>query len=104
MTRGRRGSLLLRRRALPSPPPSRFIPAHPLGSAPTAIRRDFTATTGESAGASRDGTRLLADSAAWSSPYRHQLLGDRVETRLHMFRTRARTGLMLPVRRTPPGQ
>src|ERR1700739_3251660 len=28
MTRGRRGSLLLRRRALPSPPPSRFIPAH----------------------------------------------------------------------------
>jgi hypothetical protein len=28
MTRGRRGSLGLRRRALPSPPPSRFIPAH----------------------------------------------------------------------------
>src|SRR6266542_3483261 len=27
MTRGRRGSLALRRRALPSPPPSRFIPA-----------------------------------------------------------------------------
>jgi predicted nucleic acid-binding protein len=27
MTRGRRGSLTLRRRALPSPPPCRFIPA-----------------------------------------------------------------------------
>src|SRR5712691_4244008 len=27
MTRGRRGSLALRRRALPSPPPCRFIPA-----------------------------------------------------------------------------
>jgi hypothetical protein len=27
MTRGRRGSLILRRRALPSPPPCRFIPA-----------------------------------------------------------------------------
>src|SRR5215213_887767 len=27
MTRGRRGSLPLRRRALPSPPPCRFIPA-----------------------------------------------------------------------------
>src|SRR5664279_4326055 len=27
MTRGRRGLLALRRRALPSPPPSRFIPA-----------------------------------------------------------------------------
>ena len=29
MTRGRRGSLPLRRRALPSPPPCRFIPALP---------------------------------------------------------------------------
>src|SRR5215216_6419098 len=29
MTRGHRGSLLLRCRALPSPPPCRFIPAHP---------------------------------------------------------------------------
>src|SRR5271166_2178771 len=38
MTRGRRGSLLLRRRALPSPPPSRFIPAHLPRS--TAIRQD----------------------------------------------------------------
>src|SRR6185437_12509418 len=28
MTRGRRGSLGLRRRALSSPPPGRFIPAH----------------------------------------------------------------------------
>jgi hypothetical protein len=28
MTRGHRGSLLLRCRALPSPPPCRFIPAH----------------------------------------------------------------------------
>jgi hypothetical protein len=27
MARGRRGSLALRRRALPSPPPDRFIPA-----------------------------------------------------------------------------
>src|SRR5215472_6757370 len=27
MTQGRRGSLALRRRALPSPPPGRFIPA-----------------------------------------------------------------------------
>ena len=34
MTRGHRGSLLLRRRAFPSPPPSRFIPAHPLRSTP----------------------------------------------------------------------
>ena len=30
MTRGRRGSLTLRRRARPSPPPCRFIPAHSL--------------------------------------------------------------------------
>ena len=42
----------------------------PLGSTPTAIRRDFTATTGESASAPRNGTRLLTDSAAWSSPSR----------------------------------
>ena len=29
MTRGHRGTLPLRRRALPSPTPCRFIPAHP---------------------------------------------------------------------------
>jgi hypothetical protein len=30
--------------------------------------------------------------------------GGSIEARLHMFRARARTGLMLPARRTPPGQ
>jgi hypothetical protein len=34
MTRGRRGSLILRRRALPSPPPCRFIPALSLDPGP----------------------------------------------------------------------
>jgi hypothetical protein len=39
MTRGRRGSLALRRRALPSPPPCRFIPALSQDRAP-AFRPD----------------------------------------------------------------
>ena len=41
MTRGRRGSLALRRRALPSPPPCRFIPAlshNPVTGLPTPLR------------------------------------------------------------------
>src|ERR1019366_1150369 len=42
MTRGRRGSLALRRRALPSPPPRRFIPAlsqNPLDAPPGSFCR-----------------------------------------------------------------
>jgi len=51
-----------------------------------------------------NGTQLLADSAAWSSPSRRPFPGGSVRSRLHMFRTRAWTGLMLPICRTPPGQ
>ena len=54
MTRGRRGSLALRRRALPSPPPCRFIPAlsktekHDYPSA--AWRRSYSRRTGAERG------------------------------------------------------
>ena len=44
MTRGRRGSLLLRRRALPSPPPCRFIPA--LSQTPEASTNTLQLTGG----------------------------------------------------------
>src|SRR5665811_1814916 len=83
----------------------------PFAPQPTAIRGRITATTGESASATRVGTQPLTDSAAWGSPsrvpaplvtlgYGHPGIG----TRLHMFQTRAWTRLMLPVCRTPPGQ
>ena len=42
----------------------------PFAPQPTAIRGRITATTGESASATRVGTLLLTDSAAWSSPSR----------------------------------
>ena len=71
MTRGRRGSLALRRRALPSPPPCRFIPAHPLGSTPTAPSRGFPATTSQSASTPRDGTHCLHGFSRSATPSRH---------------------------------
>jgi hypothetical protein len=43
----------------------------PLGSSPTASSRRLTATTGQSAGAPRNGTQSLPVSAGWDSPYRH---------------------------------
>ena len=84
MTRGRRGSLLLRRRAFPSPPPSRFIPAHSSSissskpvypGAPPSLQphyRAFTATTSRSAPVPRIGTLPLAVSAPWGPPSRDQ--------------------------------
>src|SRR6266568_9511170 len=59
---------------------------------------------------SRNGTQLLTDSAAWSSPSRFPRTPTSLDadppyrSRLHMFHTRALTGLMLPLCRTPPGQ
>src|SRR6266496_4312303 len=75
MTRGRRGSLLLRRRALPSPPPNRFIPAHPLGSTPITGASQLL-RAGPPA-RQRIGTHSLAVSAAWEAPSRHPDQGSR---------------------------
>ena len=103
--RGHRDSLSLRCRAFSSLSPGRFYPgAFPLGSTPAAIRGCFTATTSGSASAPGNGTRLLADSAAWRSPSRRGRHRSSVRARLHAFHRSASIGLMLPVCRTPPGQ
>src|SRR5664279_2275105 len=83
---GRRGSLLLRRRALPSPPPCRFIPAllragPPAGTASVLSVSGFRRTTrslspthATSARTGRIGTRLIAVGTALSGgpPHRSQ--------------------------------
>ena len=109
MTRGRRGSLGLRRRALPSPPPGRFIPAHAPSLQPHY--RTFAATTSRPAPVPRLGTLPLAVSAARGPPSRSQqgtftlipwpsLSGRQVL----LFRASARDELTPPLHRAPPGQ
>src|SRR5262249_990990 len=75
-----------RRRLLPCGWPHRLAwIAPPLGSTHAAIRASFTATTGGSASAPGNGTRLLAVSAAWRSPSRCVRHRSSVRTRLHTF-------------------
>src|SRR6185312_3931200 len=75
----------------------------PWAPQPTAIRRRITATTGGSASVP----------ASVLSPSQIPPLGvlpltpnhpELYRFHLHTSRTRAKTGLILPVRRTPPGQ
>src|SRR3954447_2735666 len=80
--------------------PERPRPFTPL---PTAIRRRITATTDESAGVPASVLCSLRIPPLGALP----LTGnqpDGIGARLHTFRTRAWTGLMLPICRTPPGQ
>jgi hypothetical protein len=110
MTRGRRGSLGLRRRALPSPPPGRFIPAHPPSLHPHY--RGFTATR-RSAPLPRIGTLPLAVSAAWGPPSRRprQHAAEHITARgshvPHRRLTRAHATFVpdttWPINRHPPG-
>ncbi len=82
---------------------------HPFAPQPTAIRRRITATTGESASAPAtvlSSLRILPLGVLpLASPHPTSLDAvPQYRSRLHMFRTGAWTGLMLPVCRTPPGQ
>ena len=75
----------------------------PFAPQPTAIRGQITATTGESASVPAtvlSSSRILPLGVLPLTPGNPELY----RFRLHTFRTRARAGLMLPVRRTPPGQ
>ena len=75
----------------------------PFAPQPTAIRGQITATTGESASVPAtvlSSSRILPLAVLPLTPGNPELY----RFRLHTFRTRARAGLMLPVRRTPPGQ
>ena len=109
MTRGRRGSLGPRRRALPSPPPGRFIPAHAPSLQPHY--KTFPATTGRPAPVPRLGTLPLAVSAACGPPSRGQqgnlahLPWPTVSGRqVLLFHASARDELTPPLHRAPPGQ
>jgi len=75
----------------------------PFAPQPTAIRGQITATTGESASVPAtvlSSSRIPPLGVLPLTPGNPELY----RFRLHTFRTRARAGLMLPVRRTPPGQ
>jgi len=92
MTRGRRGSLTLRRRALPSPPPCRFIPAHP----ETNPRQGARPATS----AMRERLACPRSPAAWTSavgqarqpsrqvPYTHSSAACSGETPIRLLRAR----------------
>jgi hypothetical protein len=111
MTRGRRGSLGLRRRALPSPPPGRFIPAHALRSTPVTRASPLLR-----AGPPADAATVLSASgfrrtARSSRPQRLPAPGGSVGIRLPTFhaeaadRTRAASmpDTAWPVNGLPPG-
>ena len=75
----------------------------PFAPQPTAIRGQITATTGESASVPAtvlSSSRIPPLGVLPLTPGNPELY----RFRLHTFRTRARAGLMLPVRRTPPGR
>ena len=61
----------------------------PLRSAPTASSRNFTATTGRSACAPRDGTQLLAFQTLGGLPLAARFRAGSVGARLPTFRTKA---------------
>ena len=95
ITRGRRGSLALRRRALPSPPPCRFIPALLRAGPPLCLASVLSPTWPWP-----PGVLPLDDQGAdithfdWPFVSRRQIL---------LFHARACNELTPPLHRTPPG-